>query len=121
MSPQVRDFRELAPLYEAGDFYPLTRLNASHLVSEKQPTLAWQFHRPTERDGVVHLFSAGGWGLTLPLAAAALDLTARYELTDWDDRGSPLVATGEDLLQPGLRLITEPGDFKVIQYKQIGA
>ena len=38
-----------------------------------------------ERDGVVHLLSAGGWGLTLPMAAAALELDKHYELTDWDN------------------------------------
>ena len=81
----IRGFRSLAPLYEEGDFYPLTRLNATHLVSEAQPVMAWQFHRPLQGDGVVHLLSAGGWGLTLPMAAAALELDKRYELTDWDN------------------------------------
>ena len=47
--------------------------------------MAWQFHRPLRNDGVVHLLSAGGWGLTLPMAAAALELDKRYELTDWDN------------------------------------
>ena len=81
----IRGFRSLAPLYEEGDFYPLTRLNATHLVSEAQPVMAWQFHRPLQGDGVVHLLSAGGWGLTLPMAAAALELDKHYELTDWDN------------------------------------
>ena len=43
------------------------------------------FGRLQNQDGVVHLLSAGGWGLTLPIAAAALELDKHYELTDWDN------------------------------------
>ena len=113
----VQGYRSLAPFYDEGDFYPLTVLNKTHLVSEKQPWLGWQFHRTLQGDGVVHLLSAGGWGLTLPMAATALQREARYELTDWDNKGSPLVATGHDLVTKGLRHITKPGDFKVITYR----
>ena len=67
----------------------------------------------------MHLLSAGGWGLTLPLAAGALEMEARYELTDWDNLGHPLVATGRDLVTKGLRFITKPGDFKIITYRQL--
>ena len=55
--------------------------------------------------------------MTLPMAATALQREARYELTDWDNKGSPLVATGHDLVTKGLRYITKPGDFKVITYR----
>jgi hypothetical protein len=114
----IAEFRAIAPFFEEGDFYPLTRVNATHLVVASMPWMAWQFHRPDHDDGIVQVYSAGGFGQTFQLAPVFLP-AARYVLSDWDNP-QPLIASGAVIMAKGLRVITNGvGEVKLFKYARL--
>ncbi len=109
----MAEWHKVAPCYY-GDFYPLTSYSLADDV-----WMAWQFHRPTENDGVVQVFrrpaspheSAG-----LPLRG--IDPARTYELTDFDEP-APTRQTGADLAA-GLRVTMPKGpSSRTIYYRVI--
>ena len=100
-----RELREVQPYY-FGDYYPLTPYSLENNV-----WMAWQYARPEQGDGIVHIFRRAGNGEeSQTLRLFGLDAAASYQVTDADTE-TQSVHTGRDLMEQGytLRLATQPG------------
>ena len=96
-----------------GDYYPLTPYSLG-----EDKWIAWQFHRPTQGDGVVQAFRrTRSKEPVKPLRLGGLDPKARYEVTDTDAKTSRTIS-GKELTAKGLsvEIKGKPGAV-VITYK----
>ncbi|MBI5095823.1 MAG: alpha-galactosidase, partial [Candidatus Hydrogenedentes bacterium] len=109
----INEHREISP-YLLGDFYPMT----PYCLAEDQ-WMAWQFHRPDLRGGVIQVFrrprSIYESG-RLKLHGLASDKT--YEIRNVDET-TPRAATGAELMEKGILVAVPEAPCAVtIVYKQ---
>jgi alpha-galactosidase len=107
---RVAEWRSLAPYYY-GDYYPLTVWS-----NQADAIMAWQFDRPEHGDGVVQAFRRAEAQETEPtLCLHGLEPEATYQIRDLD-LSQPVLLTGRQLMETGLRVITKdrPGATIVI-------
>jgi alpha-galactosidase len=105
----------IAPIMLYGDYYPLTPYSLSRDV-----WIGWQFNRPEAGDGCVQAFRRADCKETsLTLHLADLKPNARYELENFDMKGSSIF-TGDELMNKGLTIVLEnaPGSV-VIKYQRV--
>ncbi|MGA2621969.1 MAG: alpha-galactosidase [Thermoguttaceae bacterium] len=92
----VEQARQIQP-YFLGDYYPLTPYSLAD-----SDWLAMQFNRPEHSDGVVLAYRRPACsGESLRLKLHALEPAAQYEIRGCDGN-APALATGKELLDPGL-------------------
>ncbi|HEV2355015.1 MAG TPA: alpha-galactosidase, partial [Puia sp.] len=110
----MSQWRQVAPDYY-GDYYPLTSYSLSNNV-----WMVWQFNRPNAGEGVVQAFRR----LESPHGVAVFKLRglkeqARYEVTNFDVKGSTEIS-GRELMERGLTIqINEKPGAAVITYHRI--
>ncbi|MGC8638567.1 MAG: alpha-galactosidase [Isosphaeraceae bacterium] len=98
MRQRFADWKQVADLF-LGDYYPLT----PYSLSEKN-WIAWQFDRPEKGTGMVQAFRRAQSDQTSRrLKLKGLEPSAHYELIDLD-RERPTTATGESLMNEGLKV-----------------
>jgi alpha-galactosidase len=96
----VGEWRQAAPSYMMGDYYPLTPWNL-----DNTQWIAWQFDRPEEGMGIVQAFRrAGSVYESARFPLRGLDPAARYAVTD-PDTNSRNILTGRELMEQGLLVI----------------
>jgi alpha-galactosidase len=110
----IDEHREVSP-YLLGDFYPMT----PYSLDETQ-WMAWQFHRPDLRAGVVQVFRrAQTPGESLTLIFQGLIAESTYSLRNLDESGAS-TTTGAQLMSDGFPVtILEVPSALTITYREM--
>ncbi|MCL5098647.1 MAG: alpha-galactosidase, partial [Candidatus Omnitrophica bacterium] len=111
----IAQWRKIAPYY-LGDYYPLTPYSL-----ENNAWLAWQFDQPETGEGMLQAFRRqDSICLGCQFRLFSLDPAARYEISNLDT-SDKTIATGQQLMQNGLKIFIEnqPGAV-VLVYKKTG-
>ncbi len=109
----TQQFERISPCY-LGDYYPLTSYSLG-----KDVWMAWQFHRPDLKEGVVQVFRRD----ESPYESArfklhGLDPAAKYEVENLD--GGKETRTGRELMEKGLAVtINQQPAALVFAYKRV--
>jgi alpha-galactosidase len=105
--------RRIAP-YMLGDYYPLTPYSL-----QLDRWIAWQFNRPEQGDGMIQAFRRGkNDELTKSFRLQGLDPAAKYQVTNFDVKGSAKYS-GKDLMERGLTVeMKERPGAAVVVYKK---
>jgi len=112
---RFREWRSTAEDLLLGDYYPLTSYSL-----EMDAWIAWQFDRPELGRGSIQAFRREDSVYEVgrfPLRG--VEPEAQYRITDVDADG-PVVVTGAELLDPGLRIeVTDRPGAALIIYERV--
>jgi len=113
---RMQDFKDLRPFFYA-DYYPLTE---SRNNTGDNVWLAYQMHRPVQKDGIIIAFRRGGSNTeSIQVKLSGVEAEATYELF-FEDYGLRIRKTGREMIE-GLELTIpqKPASLLISYHKVI--